>query len=86
MRAMVCVAMVAALMVGCAEQADDPFCAMARCAELCVDALGCVERHAASDGAAHVFAGEQSLCGAVSRDDIVEGEAPRCARCAARVP
>lgn len=86
MRATTSAAMVAALMVGCVDEVDEPFCATARCAERCVDGIGCVELHATADGKAHAFVGERSVCGAVSADDIVEGEAPVCARCAARVP
>lgn len=85
MRAVTC-AVLAALLTGCALWGDpvEPFCDVARCAEECVDGVGCVE-HRASDGVAHLLPadGERSLCGAVVRDETAPasgGEVP-CEAC-----
>lgn len=85
MRVMTCAA-VAALLAGCALWGDpaEPFCAVARCAEGCVDGVGCVEARAV-DGVAHLLpaAGDRSLCGAVARDETTpaSGNEVPCEAC-----
>ena len=61
----------------------EPFCEMARCADRCIDGIGCVEVRVAEDGVAHTFvAGDgASLCGGATHDSTEMGDGTPCGAC-----